>query len=45
MPEQYYAESAIDAYRCYYMSPEKAAVNVWNHSDPPDWYHAGRMKQ
>ena len=38
MPEQYYREDAVEAYRAYYQSPEKAAINVWKYTEQPAWY-------
>lgn len=38
MPAEYHRPRAVEAYRAYYQSPEKAAKNRWRHSEPPAWY-------
>ena len=38
MPEDYMADTAVESYRRYLMSPDKVRINKWARSDPPDWY-------
>ncbi len=37
MPDKYKSESAVDAYRAYYLG-EKTAFAEWKYSDTPSWY-------
>lgn len=38
MPDEYKSESAIDAYRKYYQSPDKRRIASWKRRPAPNWY-------
>ena len=39
MPDEYKMEDPVEAYRNYYMSPEKQKIASWNkRREKPDWY-------
>jgi hypothetical protein len=41
MPDEYKCDNPIEAYRNYYMSPEKQKIASWNKKRAkPDWYMA-----
>lgn len=45
MPDEYKREDAVEAYRAYYMSPDKRKMASWKRRNPPKWYIMEEPKQ